>query len=472
MADRSYVDETCSACGARLYGDAAFCGQCFAKLDRSAPQAPPVAVLEAPARPQWWDQTGAASTPSVEAPPTGGWPVDRAFRDWEPNDPGSPRLAGLQLPSELPYGQPAPIDQRAVRTAIGVIGLGLAYQIVMFALGRVGTVEPSTTIRLSLYGACAFYVLVGVVVVSQAQHVTFRPAWTEGDSTMAGVVGAATGVAVGAGVLFLSRLAAGHVVVDQRIALIVSERSITRIAAAILIAVVAAPLVEELLFRGLVVESMRVRGAGPAIMTGAVLFSVWHLNPSLFLYYLAMGSLLGRLYWRRGLKSSIAGHAAFNGTITLVAIVLALGAHTITNNGVSVQVPGGWHRVTSTTAVPASLDLVLAGPSGSGMFVGHQAMRAGVDVDLNRVAQLIDGGQVPFPGVELAGRSQVTGYAAGPALRVRVRYRGHAGDVVIVKGAAELWTIVLYTGGSGTAEHDLDSSLSHLRLPEAATGNP
>jgi membrane protease YdiL (CAAX protease family) len=466
------VDETCASCGARLYGDAAFCGQCFAKVDRAASSAPPVAVMEAPSRPQWWDQSGAPSMPHVESPPAGGWSVDGAFEDWEPNDPGSPRLSGLHLPSDLPYGQPAPVDQRAVRTAIGVIGLGLAFQIVMFALGRAGTVEPSTAIRLSLYGTCAFYVLVGAVVVSQAQQVAFRPTWTQGDRTMAGLVGAATGAAVGAGGLLLTRLATGHVVVDQRIALIVSERSITRVAAAVLIAVVAAPLVEELLFRGLVVESMRVRGAGPAIMTGAVLFSVWHLNPSLFIYYLAMGSLLGRLYWRRGLKSSIAGHAAFNGTITLVAIVLSLGTHTISSNGVSVQVPGGWHRATTTAAVPASLDLVLAGPSGSGMFVGHQAIRPGADVDLNRVAQLIDAGQLPFPGIEVAGHAQVTGYAAGPALRVRVRYQGHAGDVVVVKGAAQLWTVVLYTGGSGTAEHDLDSILDHLRLPEPATGNP
>lgn len=402
--------------------------------------------------------------PVAEPLPT---PSPRLSRSYTP--PAERDSAGA-LPSLMP---PAKVDRRAIHTAALVIALGVVFQVVTYALGRAGTVSPTSAIKISLYGTCTFYLVVAAVVIAQAQKVAFRPIWTEGDPTQAALVGVGVGGGVALGGMLLTRLVAGHVVVDTRIALIVSERSITRILAAVLVTVVAAPLVEELLFRGLVVESMRSRGPKPAIVTGAILFSVWHLNPSLFWYYLAMGSLLGRLYWRRGLKSSIAAHASFNGCITVAAVFLALSSHTFSANGVSVAVPGGWHEVpAAATAARVPADLALAGPSGSGILILHQPIPPGVNVDLSRIAGALSTGTLPLAGATATSSVQEVHYPAGDGLRVAVAYRGQQGDLAIIRHGNALWTVVLYTGGSGTARGDFDGIVRHLQLPGDDLGNP
>ena len=89
--------------------------------------------------------------------------------------------------------------------------------------------------------------------------------------------------------------------------------------------VVAAPLVEELFYRGLLLRSMTKRGWAPwvAVPGSAALFAAMHFQPLQFLGLFVFGSVLGvlaHLYGRLG--PAIWAHVGFNAT-TVVALYTA-----------------------------------------------------------------------------------------------------------------------------------------------------
>lgn len=98
-------------------------------------------------------------------------------------------------------------------------------------------------------------------------------------------------------------------------------------------AVVAAPVLEEFVFRGLLFRSIADRrGFWPGAIVSAVAFGAFHLlTPGDGLDVLALGIIhvgtglgLAGIYWRRrNLLAPIAGHAAFN-LIAVVAIIAGL----------------------------------------------------------------------------------------------------------------------------------------------------
>ncbi len=77
---------------------------------------------------------------------------------------------------------------------------------------------------------------------------------------------------------------------------------------------VATPLIEELLFRGIVLRGLLQRNpAWLAIALSSLLFGVLHIGPSSALMSIVSGLLFGWLYWRsRSLLPSILAHAAIN----------------------------------------------------------------------------------------------------------------------------------------------------------------
>lgn len=90
--------------------------------------------------------------------------------------------------------------------------------------------------------------------------------------------------------------------------------------AATLAVCVMAPLLEEMLFRGIVLRGFLQRySRWQAILGSALLFGVAHMNIYQFVVGLVMGTVLGWLYERtRSLIPCIALHAAYNtGTIFL-----------------------------------------------------------------------------------------------------------------------------------------------------------
>ena len=88
-----------------------------------------------------------------------------------------------------------------------------------------------------------------------------------------------------------------------------------------LVGCVIAPVVEEMLFRGIVLRGFLHRyGRAQAIWGSAALFGLAHLNIYQFVAALLIGALSGWLYLRgRSLVPCIALHAAYNTALTLIS---------------------------------------------------------------------------------------------------------------------------------------------------------
>jgi membrane protease YdiL (CAAX protease family) len=90
----------------------------------------------------------------------------------------------------------------------------------------------------------------------------------------------------------------------------------------ILSGVVLAPLVEELLFRGVLYQALRrSMPVGSAALISAVVFAAMHFNLLLFVPLALMGVVLALVYERSGsLLPTILVHACNNGIILLFSI--------------------------------------------------------------------------------------------------------------------------------------------------------
>ena len=108
----------------------------------------------------------------------------------------------------------------------------------------------------------------------------------------------------------------------QRILQVILEtRSAWVLTLAVIVAVVVAPISEELLFRGLLQPALgRWIGRWPAILFAAAFFAVAHMDLYAVATLLALGIALGYVYDRtRSLAAPVALHMAFNG-ITLFSV--------------------------------------------------------------------------------------------------------------------------------------------------------
>jgi len=83
--------------------------------------------------------------------------------------------------------------------------------------------------------------------------------------------------------------------------------------------VIIAPIVEELIFRGVIMSGfMRNYKAGYAIFYSALLFALFHLNPWQFPATFLLGLILGWIRIRTdSIIASISGHAIHNGLVFL-----------------------------------------------------------------------------------------------------------------------------------------------------------
>ena len=358
---------------------------------------------------------------------------------------------------------------RAVRLALGVIGLNILNAAFFLVLVRSGHMEESTAIMLATWLGLAFYGI--VLAMMTGPLLTLRPAWLRGDPRTARLLGAEVGFTAAVALITLWWAAAGHPVLDTGTDAMVSEGSFFRIVLAFIAIAVVAPVVEELLFRGVVAESLRRNGAVIAVVVSAVLFALAHLQWSAagIAYFSVCGVILGVLYWRRGLWASISAHAAFNGSLVLLAVVVALGpTHLLSANGVSVNARSDWHLVEGDVA-PAAAQLALRGPSGATFLVERRPLPTGSLFTLERLAAVLNSGQLPLPpGTTIDGKSaHVTEYPAGRAVEVAVTVKSHSGVVVLVPRGSALWEIDIATAGSGRAVREYRGLLQTLVLPPA-----
>lgn len=90
-------------------------------------------------------------------------------------------------------------------------------------------------------------------------------------------------------------------------------------------AVIFAPILEELWFRGLVLESLRPYGNGFAIFISAILFGITHANLAQFFYATAIGFFLAYIAIHTGsIIVPMILHAIMNGISSVTSIIITL----------------------------------------------------------------------------------------------------------------------------------------------------
>lgn len=481
------MEQRCNDCGARVFPGADWCTVCYSPV--AEPSAPAATHEPAPeAVPALIAVSGAfrRDTEPVTRSPEAPARPDPLVPTWTAAANAGPGPYGwtADINAAIPVGiAPVPTgDTSAFGTGLAMVGLGVLTTIGLYAWGSSRHLEPNRLIVDGLYGTVALYALVAFLVVQKARRVAFRPLWVDGDPNEVLVRGIASGAGLAVIVLVLARLATGHLQGDVGITAILAEQSLPRTLAVIAIACVAAPWVEELLFRGLLAESWRERGIRQAAQLSGIMFALWHpqalfplLNSFLghtggsaapFLYYVAMGSVFARLYLKHGLKCSIAAHTAFNGVLVLVALTVIGGpTHTIEHNGVKALVPSSWQIVSSDKA-PMQADMVLEGPSGAGMVVMHVYAPDVTDASAAaaRFQESVGAGLGGKFDAKL-GAAHAADYPMGQALHQQTTIQGHQADFVLVVRAPYVYEIILVSGGSGRAEHQFEDILQHMILP-------
>ena len=362
------------------------------------------------------------------------------------------------------YGPPVKTGTGANRTVIGFILANVVLQAAELVYFTANDVPRATAIQVSLVTGLAFYAVAALWVLARSASLRIRPVL--GLETAA--VGAAEGVIVGGvtAVLLVGglRLITGHPALDPTTAFLASQGSWGALLLGFVVIVVAAPVVEELVFRGFMAESYRPHGSRLAIILSAGAFSLAHLSPAQLRYYLAMGVLLGFVYWRRGLVGSIAAHAAFNGVLLAVAVAAAHGPaveHRVA--GATIAIPGTYQV---GTPFLGDDDLVAEGPLGAVVELARVELPGPAPAadDLSRVLAL--GGLPLPPEIQIVSSSvTVVDLPAGRAVSMEAEIDGGDGRVVLVPGSDEIWVATYRSDGAGQSAVDFQEMLLSLTLP-------
>lgn len=349
----------------------------------------------------------------------------------------------------------------AISIGIGAVGMGVSY-----LLGRNQSLEPATAIRYALLLTLGVYVIVGGLLVTQlVPGIKLR--WTNGSPAAGVLIGAGVGGVISAALLALVSAASGHLSPDPRIVTLMSEGDVAHIVVTVAISCLCAPLVEEILFRGLLLESLRGKGLGAALSLSGLAFAVWHLNPAALKYYAAMGILFGFLYVKRGLVCSMAAHFTFNGVLTVAALALVLSpGKTFAFSDVTIHAPSGWsHHHDAIPAGPYSA-FSLEGPSESGVFImelpdTHSVTTTSIEDAMRDGAM---SSYLPSDGTSLTNVREIK-LPVGTAVEADVVVQGHSGNFVFIPRATETVAVMFISAGSEKAKADFPHMLDSLRVP-------
>jgi membrane protease YdiL (CAAX protease family) len=147
-----------------------------------------------------------------------------------------------------------------------------------------------------------------------------RPRWSASDRRLP-ILSTASGAAAGAGLSIVAVVSGGSSALGPGARAFITQGSLTRTLLALVLTAVVAPVVEELVFRGVVAEALRSRGDRVAVGVSAVLFAIAHLGN--LPYHAISGVALGALFRRRGLAASIGAHVGFNATVFTAIVLVA-----------------------------------------------------------------------------------------------------------------------------------------------------
>lgn len=379
--------------------------------------------------------------------------------------------SGLTAEADVLPAKTGPQDaagKKAGRTVAKIIVLNLILQVFELVIFAVNHVELSTSIRITMLVGLAYYTVCAVWVWGRSAELGVRAVTGLRQSGRGILVGAAEGCVVGGVAVLLLfavlRLVAGRPLLDPTAALLTNQGSILALLVGIVLIAVAAPVVEEFVFRGFLAEAFRGRGKRAAVLISAVAFALAHLRLAQFRYYMLLGVVLALVYWRRGLVGSIATHATFNGMLILLAAVSA--------HGPAIDA----HAAGFTVAVPQTYrlaygihgdDLVADGPVGARVEFAH------VDTPVPPARELADRmvqQGAPFPAdiaVDYTTIAIVT-LPAGDAVSMDAKIAGRPGRVVALPTGKRIWIAVLQSDGSQRSLVDFDRMITSWRLPPTA----
>lgn len=395
--------------------------------------------------------------PPQPVPHQGAWPPPN-----QPPAPWSPPAASLapEQPGRL-------LSHRAFLLTVVAICIGGVGAAVSYALGRDSHLSQATYLRYALVITLGVYAVVGLLVVTQITT-RVRLRWHDGNKALAVFTGLVVGGALSVLGLSAVSAAAGHLNPDPRIVVLMSEGDAAHILTTVLIACIAAPLIEETLFRGLLLESLRGQGTGAAIFISGAAFAAWHLNPAALVYYSVMGGLLGLLYVKRGLLCSMAAHLAFNGVLTIAAIFVVTGAGPlISNDGLSMHTPSGWTTAKSADQLNAigfvHESFALQGPSGAEFVALSFPTPTAPDPDV--LMQRLSTASGPGIGAAVRpGTLREVKVPAGALVEVDATIGGQPSTIAFLPGQGRTYELIFVSAGSPKATADFPRMLRDLRV--------
>lgn len=228
--------------------------------------------------------------------------------------------------------KPEEVLRLTLRVLIGFVAAGLLQSLAMHpGVFGGGTVEPWKALVLGQ--VCLHGAVVASVVAFLRSH---GRGWQQGFGLKVGGGARAVGMGVLAGLAFLPAAyglqwaigtwlkTLGVALPPQQAIRILTEADVWGRSAIFLTAGLAAPFVEEMVFRGVAYPFLRDLGWPRLALWGTALaFGLIHANRSVFVPLTCFGYLLGLLYRHSGnLLAPVAAHVTFN---TAPFVLLALG---------------------------------------------------------------------------------------------------------------------------------------------------
>src|SRR4051812_314180 len=236
---------------------------------------------------------------------------------------------------------------------VTLVALAASFALTQFS-GRIPIGGIDRAVRTDLFVTLVFYIALGAALTWYVTAKRVNLVWFRGAPVDAVLLGLPVGLVFGALGVGVNSLAQGRLAGDPSAELWVGGGGVLRLGLVLIVSSVAAPLLEEVLFRGIAAGSVLARGPAPALLLSAGAFAIWHMKMDSLRYYWLMGLLFGGLWLKRGLLASMTAHAVFNGVLTFAAIAATSGAGQLAQaNGMSFLLPGGWHR---NTAMPGAYD--------------------------------------------------------------------------------------------------------------------
>ncbi len=388
-------------------------------------------------------------------------------------EPGAPPI------TERPYGWRPPVDHSppTARETSSVVSAGRSTLLVVLAIcagaaaqwfitkvAKHGDADNNDLINDGITLTVLLYVVVGVALVAFLRRTASVLRWHDGDPLTSAGTGILRGLLMGGVVTGLVTAAVGHPQGDSRFTDLISEDNPIRILFTFVIALIAAPLIEETLFRGVLLESWR-QHMYAAILVSGFAFAAWHLNGSAIFYYWVMGIVLGRVYLRRGLVGSMAAHATFNAVVLGVTVAsVSGGGHTFHARDLTIRTPASWHEVSAARINDLA---AFEGPSGSAFEVSreydHPAMsteRAKLSAAASMRAFVAN---VTRTGAVADGSPYQVDLPIGAAEAIRVRAGNQLVVIYYVVTVNHTYVLASNAASSRTAARQLPTILAGLR---------